>query len=396
MLLADLQEAIHSGQLLSGPIEWAAPSGPIELVNPYKGLRAFEEADAADFFGREALTQQLLARLGEGGDLNRFLAVIGPSGSGKSSVVKAGLIPALRRGALLGSENWFVVELLPGPHPLEELEAALLRVAVNLPESLLPQLREDKRGLQRAINRTLPQDEDVELVLVLDQFEEVFTLMEDEAERSHLLDSLVEVVLAERSRARAIVTLRADFIDKPLRYMDFGELMQRRSKLVLPLTPDEMERAIVGPAERVGLRLEAGLPEAISADVNDQPGALPLMQYALTELFERRESVETQHAASPHAASQRLTKAAYHNLGGVKSALGRRAEEIYQSLDESQQALAHQIFLRLITLGEGVEDTRRRVLLSELESLTTDRGLPTTDHRGGNCCPWSSVRRHGL
>ena len=233
------------------------------------------------------MTQQLLARLGEGGDLDRFLAVIGPSGSGKSSVVKAGLIPALRRGALLGSENWFVVELLPGPHPLEELEAALLRIAVNPPESLLPQLREDKRGLLRAIHRSLPADEDVELVLVLDQFEEVFTLVEDEAERAHLLDSLVEAVLAERSRVRVIVTLRADFIDKPLRYVDFGELMQRRSELVLPLTPDEMERAIVGPAERVGLRLEAGLPEAISADVIDQPGALPLLQYALTELFER-------------------------------------------------------------------------------------------------------------
>ena len=119
-------------------------------------MRAFEEADAPDFFGREALTQQLLTRLGEGGDLNRFLAVIGPSGSGKSSVVKAGLLPALRRGGLVGSENWFVIEMTPGAHPLEELEAALLRIAVNPPESLWPQLREDRRGLLRAINRTLP------------------------------------------------------------------------------------------------------------------------------------------------------------------------------------------------------------------------------------------------
>jgi hypothetical protein len=369
-LLADFQEVLRTGRLAAPSIDLAAPGVPIPMVNPYKGLRPFEEADAPDFFGREALTQQLLARLGEGGDLNRFLAVVGPSGCGKSSVVGAGLVPALRRGGLPHSENWFIVEALPGPHPLEELEAALLRVAVNPPESLLAQIKEDRRGLLRAIQRALPADPNIELVLVLDQFEEVFTLVADEAERSHLLDSLVATVLDERSRARVIVTLRADFVDKPLRYVDFGELMQRRSELVQPLTPDEMERAIVGPAERVGLHLEAGLPEAISADVSDQPGALPLMQYALTELFERRESVQTQHAASQQAASQQLTKAAYHNLGGVKGALGRRAEEVYQALSEADRVLARQIFLRLVTLGEGVEDTRRRVLLAELEALS--------------------------
>ena len=175
----------------AGPVGWliirdradGLRSRPIEIVNPYKGLRPFEEADAPDFFGREALTQQLLARLGEGGDLTRFLAVIGPSGSGKSSVVGAGLIPALRRGGLPRSENWFIVEVLPGAHPLEELEAALLRVAVNPPESLLAQIKEDRRGLLRAIQRTLPADPNIELVLVLDQFEEVFTLVADEAER---------------------------------------------------------------------------------------------------------------------------------------------------------------------------------------------------------------------
>ncbi len=355
-LLADFKAVLHSGRLISEPIE-IVPATPIEIVNPYKGLRPFEEADAPDFFGREALTQQLLVRLGEGGDLSRFLAIVGPSGSGKSSVVKAGLIPALRRGGLPNSENWFVVELLPGAHPLEELEAALLRIAVNPPQSLLPQMREDKRGLLRAIQRSLPTDDSIELVLVLDQFEEVFTLVEDESERVQLLDGLVEAVLTERSRVRVIVTLRADFIDRPLRYMDFGELVQRRSELVLPLTPDELERAIVGPADRVGLRVEAGLPEAISADVIEQPGALPLLQYALTELFDQR-------------LDRTLTKAAYQAIGGVRGALGRRAEEVYQALDETGQAAARQVFLRLVTLGEGTEDVRRRVLRSELESIS--------------------------
>ncbi len=328
--------------------------------NPYKGLRAFGEGDAADFFGREALTTQLLVRLSEGGDLARFLAVIGPSGSGKSSVVEAGVVPALRRGALPGSENWFIVPLLPGPHPLEELEAALLRVAVNPPDSLLTQLREDKRGLLRAVRRCLPDDPNVELVLVIDQFEEVFTLVSDEAVRAHLLDSLTTAVLDERSRVRVIVTLRADFTDRPLSYVDFGELVRQRSEFVLPLTPDELEQAIVGPAERVGLRFEEGLVSSIMRDVGDEPGALPLLQYALTELFEQRED-------------QLLTKAAYQSIGGVLGALGRRAEEVYQGLSETDQASARQLFLRLVTLGEGVEDTRRRVLRSELESI----GIPT-------------------
>src|SRR5262245_28571923 len=137
--------------------------------------------------------------MAEEGDLARFLAAVGPSGSGKSSAVRAGLIPALRRGGLPSSERWFVIELLPGAHPLEELEAALLRIAVNPPESLLAQLRESPRGLLRAVKRVLPADETIELVLLIDQFEEVFTLLEDEAARAHLLDSLVVAVLDERS-----------------------------------------------------------------------------------------------------------------------------------------------------------------------------------------------------
>ena len=148
-LLADFQRVAHTGRLSADAVVRVADEALEDAVNPYKGLRAFGEADAADLFGRETLTQQLLARLGEGGDLSRFLAVIGPSGSGKSSVVRTGLVSALRRGGLPGSEDWFIVEMLPGPHPLEELEAALLRVAVNPPESLLAQLRDDKRGLVR-------------------------------------------------------------------------------------------------------------------------------------------------------------------------------------------------------------------------------------------------------
>lgn len=327
-----------------------------EMVNPYKGLRAFSEADVEDFFGRETLVQQLLARLSEGGDLFRFLAVIGPSGSGKSSVVKAGLLPSLRRGGLVGSENWFYVDFVPGKNPSEELEAALLRVAVNPPSSLLSQLKEGNRGLIRAVNRILPNDPSVELVMVIDQFEELFTLVESEEERAIFLENLVAAILDEQSRVRVVVTLRADFIDRPLRYMDFGELVQHRNEFVLPLTPDELERAILNPAKRVGLKYEPGLVSTILGDLGDQPGSLPLLQYALTELYEKRDG-------------RLLSKSAYDEIGGVLGALIRRADEVFANLREDQQSITRQLFLRLVTLGDGVEKTRRRVLRSELEQI---------------------------
>ena len=331
-----------------------------ELENPYKGLRPFFEADADDFFGRDTLIEALLARMGDESDLSRFLAVIGPSGSGKSSVVRAGLLPTLRQGGLPGSEKWFFVEIIPGAHPWEEMEAALLRIAQNPPVSLLQQLQESERGLLRALRRILPPDETdekpTELVMVIDQFEEIFTLIPDETLRCQFLESLVTAVLDPQSRLRLIITLRADFIDRPLQYVDFGDLVRQRAEFVLPLMPDELEQAIVGPTKGAGLDLEPGLAATIMDDIGDEPGTLPLLQYALTELFERR-------------SGRLLTLSAYQESGGVLGALARRAEEIYSDLDEAAQAAAQQVFLRLVTLGEGVEDTRRRVLQGELWGL---------------------------
>jgi serine/threonine protein kinase/DNA-binding XRE family transcriptional regulator len=355
------------GEIVFSPLPLRPPAPLLELTNPYKGLRAFTEADAADFFGRETLVQELLARLAETTDLARFLAVVGPSGSGKSSVVRAGLIPALRQGGLPDSDRWFIVEMLPGSHPWEELEAALLRIAVNPPESLLAQLREDERGLLRAVRRVLPADESVELVLIIDQFEELFTLVADETVRQHFLNSLVTAVLDPRSRLRLIITLRADFTGHPLQYVDFGELLRQRTEFVLPLTPDELEQAIANPAKRVGLALESGLAAAISREVGQEPGALPLLQYALTELFERSVGAD---GVGADGRPPLLTRAAYQASGGVLGALARRADELYESLDADGQEAARQLFLRLVTLGEGMEDTRRRVLRAEVEVLT--------------------------
>lgn len=345
-----------------------------DVDNPFKGLRPFRESDAAHFFGREALIQDLLERLTEENELNRFLAVVGPSGSGKSSVVHAGLVPPLRNGRLPGSDKWFIVDMTPGTHPFEEVEAALLRIAVNPPPSLMEQLRADERGLLRAVHRVLPADSDVSLLLVIDQFEELFTLTEDSSVRARFLDSLVTAVMANRSRLRVIVTLRADFVDRPLQYVDFGDLMRQRSAFVLPLSADELEAAITQPVTELGMALEPELVTQIIHDVGDQPGTLPLLQYVLTELFDQREG-------------SLLTKAAYDAMGGLEGALGRRADEIYQSLDEAGRAASRQLFLRLTTLGEGVGDTRRRVRRTELSALVAERG----DAQSPNALPFDRV-----
>jgi WD40 repeat protein/DNA-binding SARP family transcriptional activator len=323
--------------------------------NPYKGLHAFEEADAADFFGREALVDQLLARLGEEEDgLGRFLAVIGPSGCGKSSVVKAGLLPALREGRLPGSENWFVASMTPREHPLGELAAALASVAARSTSRLSEQLHADPRGLLWAAESVLNADAD--LLLVVDQFEELFALTRDVVERDQFLALLHTAVTAPDSRVRVILTLRADFTDRPLEHPAFGALLQRRTEFVLPLTPEELERAVSLPAEQVGLALEPGLAAAIVADVTGQPGALPLLQYALTELYHRRDN-------------HTLTLVTYHALGGTRGALARRADELYTDMTPPEGEAARQMFLRLVTLGEETEDTRRRVHQAELLSL---------------------------
>ena len=329
--------------------------GELSARNPYKGLRAFEEADAADFFGREALIQHLVERLSQ----SRFLAVVGPSGSGKSSVVRAGLVPALRQGALDGSETWPIVQMLPGAYPFEELEAALLQVADNPPPSLIEQLEEGERGLLRALKRILP-DGDAEILVVLDQLEEIFTLVEDEQRRKDFLAILERAVSDPRSRVRIVATLRADFYDRPLLYSGFADLLRDYVEAVVPLTPDAFERAISAPAERSAVALESGLLSEMIADVANEPGALPLLQYALTELYERREG-------------NVLTRDAYRAIGGVSGALAGRAEELYSELKDSAQEAARQLFLRLITLGEGAEDTRRRVDRAELGAIEVDQ-----------------------
>lgn len=327
----------------------------VALRNPYKGLLAFQEYDSDNFWGRDNLAGRLINRLNTNDETGRFLAVVGPSGSGKSSIVKAGLIPQLRDGVIAGSDNWFVVEMYPNLNPFIELEATLLRIAVNPPESLLAQLKQED-GLSRALKRILPADENIKLLLVIDQFEELFTQVEDEKLRTLFINSMLSALEDPRSRLRVVVTLRADFYHKPLQYHDFGELLRKSTEIVLPLSPDELKQAIQQPAVNAGAYFESGLVNLIVNDVSEQPGMLPLLQYALTQLFERR-------------VGHMLTVNAYQELGGVTGALAKRADEIFAQLTDEQKRNARQLFLRLVMLGEGTEDTRRRVRQFELDSI---------------------------
>lgn len=321
--------------------------------NPYKGLRAFQETDVADFFGREALVSRLVETV-----VRRPLtAVVGSSGSGKSSVVKAGLVPTVRGGALDG--DWLVAEMFPGTFPFEELEAALLRVAVDRPDGLMADLTADDRGMLRVIKRVLP-DDGTGLLLVIDQFEELFSLTPDEETRRLFLDNLVALASDARSRVRTVVTLRADFFDRPLDHPEFAELVHRGLVTVAMPDQDSLALMVSQPARQAGLDLEPGLITEVVRDVTEQPGGLPLMQYALTELAERSDD-------------RTLTSAGYRESGGVLGALGQRAEEIFQGLQPSARAVAERIFLRLVTVDENADDTRRRIRRTELNALGLDR-----------------------
>ncbi len=327
------------------------------ITNPYKGLRAFDEGDAADFHGRERLVDELVSSLAEPD--RKFLLVVGPSGSGKSSVVRAGLVPALRADRIPGSADWFATSFTPGPHPFEALETALLRVAVNPPAELLKQLRSAPRGILRAVRRILPDDQGV-LLLVIDQFEELFTSNPAggiRPEQSAFLNGLATAAAAADSPLRIVATLRADFYDRPLRHGAFAALIKRSTVTVTPLAPDELEEVIVRPAADAGVEFEAGLVAEIMAEVAGQPGSLPLLQFALTQAFD-------------HSDRDVIRRDDYDATGGIAGALAKRADELHDGANPEEQAAIRQLFGRLVALGEGTEDTRRRVLHDELGEST--------------------------
>jgi WD40 repeat protein/energy-coupling factor transporter ATP-binding protein EcfA2 len=322
------------------------------VVCPYKGLARFEAADAEFFYGRERLVAELVARLVGAG----LLGVIGPSGSGKSSLLRAGLLPSLREGVLPGSARWRQVVMRPGEHPVRELARAL-EVHAEGPGMLV-------RAAERCA-RT-----DARLLLVVDQFEEVFTACQDQAERASFQSELLAAAAAEQG-AIVVLGIRADYYGRCVEHAGLAEQLASSQVLVGPMRPDELRRAIELPARRAGLRVEAELTEAMVADVAGAPGGLPLLSTALLEGWERR-------------SGRTLTAAAYQESGGVHGAVARLAERAWQQLDPDDQAVARRILLRLAGPGEGEAVVRRRVPLREFTASPEQREPAVLDVLAGH------------
>ena len=255
-----------------------APIGPAETRlqpsekprNPYKGLAAFGEADANDFFGRDDLVRTLASALERPGPAGRLVALVGPSGAGKSSVLRAGLIPALRSGMVRGSERWFITTMVPGVDAFASASAALSRVARQPLGALVVS---DGPSLLRAMSMAVDgADAGTELLVVIDQFEELFTTSDPEVGRA-FLDAMVAAVDHPQSRVRFVVTVRADFWDRPLGHTAFAQRVESQSISIGALGPEEMETAITTGVERQGMRFESGLVARLMADAAGEQGA---------------------------------------------------------------------------------------------------------------------------
>jgi WD40 repeat protein/DNA-binding SARP family transcriptional activator len=313
--LQELERAIlvQDPVLSSGKTTPGKQPAPLGDVCPFKGLAPFETHDAQLFFGRERLVEELVARLSD----TQLLAVVGPSGSGKSSLLRAGLVPALGQDAIV---------VRPGERPAAELAAAF--------EHVSPGGR---------------------LVLAVDQFEELFTGTLPEPERHALVDALVEAAWDPDRRAVVLLALRADFFGRLAAYPELADLIGPNHVLLGPMTTGELRRAIEGPAEQTGLSIQPVLVDALVDDVAGEPGGLPLLSTALLDLWRRREG-------------SALTLAAYERTGGVRGAVGRHAEAAFRSLGEDDQRLARRILMRLVDGGGAEPVTRRRATRAELEA----------------------------
>ena len=333
---------------------------------PYRGLASFEPEDSDWFFGREELTQQLV-ELATGSGANRLpLAVVGPSGSGKSSLLRAGLIPQLNAAPSAQPDGRMVVLITPGASPLEALVKGLAPLhwpgteGPGRPGQLAQGLRENPERYVRP-----PQRGDVPPAIIVDQLEEIFTAGANEEERREFVAALT--ALSEHTLV--VFGLRADFYSQALSYPGLARSLRDRLILVSPMSADRLRRAIVEPAHKAGLEVEDGLVEVLLTDVKPygtawpdvgghEAGVLPLLSHALLATWER-------------SRTGRLTVAGYETSGGIRGAMARTAEDTYANLDVEGQQVARQLFLRLVHVGDDGRTTGARLALNELQRDTS-------------------------
>ncbi|WP_414588868.1 eIF2A-related protein [Scytonema sp. PCC 10023] len=313
--------------------------------NPYQGLAAFTEVDAAFFFGRETFVNGLLKAVNQ----QPLVGVIGPSGSGKSSVVYAGLFPQLRI-----SGNWLIESIRPGDKPFYQLASVLVRLlepetgeTAQLREAvgLAADMELGRITLPTVISRINERQTGKRLLLFIDQFEELYTLCQNKEVIERFVDALLAAIHLDNFTL--VFTLRADFYNFVLAYRPFRDALQQFSpQLLSSMNREECKRAIEQPAQKMEVQLEGQLTERILDDVGNEPGNLPLLEFALTRLWSLQQK-------------RKLTHARYDEIGGVKKALANHAEEVYKRLNETQQTIVPRIFVQLVRPGEGTEDTRR-------------------------------------
>ena len=328
---------------------------PFDGRCPYKGLEVFEEEDADLFFGRERLVEDLLSRVRE----SRAVFITGPSGSGKSSLVRAGLIHALKQGQIKNSDRWLYETMKPGREPLAELARATSSFAGTLlaGQNIRTIGRNDATVLAQWCEIALRDQREKHALLFIDQFEEVFTQIADEAERLAFLNLLTHAGTVENGRLILLFAMRSDFVSNCATYPELNSLLNQQFIQIGSMQPDELVSAIAQPALRVGLRIDPNLIAQIINDMRGEPGALPLMQFALKDLF------DSQQAQGKLIA---LMLEDYFTHGGIHKSLERHADNAFTKLSEGEKELAHSIFSGLIEIGRGTQDTRRTALFDEL------------------------------
>lgn len=348
--------------VLAAAIRGEAPGPDVEdrirstlaTLCPYRGLLYFREEDAPFFFGREAASGQLHAALRS----RQLVAVVGASGCGKSSVVRAGLVPLLRRDR---DVTWEVLTLFPGDDPLRALAAAFL-------PSLEPEMTETDRlieanklvaavgtggvSLRDVAKRALAKQRGTDRVLlVVDQWEELYTLTPEDEPRRRFTDALLDA--ARHDAISVVLTLRGDFVGRALAYRPLSDQLQDAQVNVGPMNRAELEQAVLRPAQKLGLELEPGLAERILEDAGEEPGNLPLLEFVLKRLWDERRGGA-------------LTHEAYDAMGGLQGAVAAKADEVFHRMSAVEQEVAKRVFLQVVRPGERGEDTRRRARLAEI------------------------------